>query len=124
MTGFISTIAALSSPLVEPWGMALAAASTAGLVVLLLRALIQARTVEISSGIESVVGKQGEASSELAPAGTVRVNSEEWTARADREPIHRGEKIEGVAVDGVTLRVKRLAAVGEMSRAPQEKDHA
>ena len=45
------------------------------------------------------------ATSELAPAGTVRVKSEDWTATADKSPIHKGERVKVVAVEGLRLHV-------------------
>ena len=49
---------------------------------------------------------------DLAPEGKVRVRGELWTARAD-EPIARGETVEVVAVDDLSLRVRRAARAKE-----------
>ena len=106
------------------WLVAFLATSSAAVVLVLLRAVMVATRLSISTGTQALIGKEGVASSELAPEGTVRVDSESWTARAERAPIHRGEKIEVVAVEGVVLRVKKQQALGDLSLAPQERRNA
>jgi membrane-bound ClpP family serine protease len=47
------------------------------------------------------------ATTDLALRGTVRVNGEEWSAIAEVGPIQAGERVEVLAVEGLTLRVHR-----------------
>ncbi|MDR5683242.1 MAG: nodulation protein NfeD [Armatimonadota bacterium] len=60
-----------------------------------------------SSGREALVGAVGVARSEIAPAGTVFVQGELWTAEADGDPIQPGERVRVVGLEGLRLRVRR-----------------
>ena len=75
--------------------------------VRVLRAVRQTRQVPVSIGPEALVGRVGLATTDLAPAGVVRVDSETWSAEALDPPVAAGESVEVVAVQGVTLYVKR-----------------
>jgi membrane-bound serine protease (ClpP class) len=86
----------------------------AGLVVLmaafflvLIRAVVRSRLLPVVSGITPFLGASGVATSELNPVGTVRVRSEDWTATAEHPPIHKGEPVKVVAVEGLRMRVDR-----------------
>jgi len=57
-------------------------------------------------GAEGMVGAVGVAQSRLAPAGSVLVRGEYWTAEGD-EFVDAGEPIEVTAVEGLRLRVRR-----------------
>lgn len=59
-----------------------------------------------TAGVGELVGMIGKADSALRPEGTVSVRGEYWTARAD-EPVETGERVQVVAVEGMTLRVRR-----------------
>ncbi len=93
---------------VAPWVIALVTTSLGVVVFLGFRALLQVRAAKKSSGPEALLGAQGVASTDLAPDGRVRVDGEEWSARALAEPIARGERIEVARVDGIVLVVARL----------------
>jgi membrane-bound ClpP family serine protease len=58
-----------------------------------------------------LIGRTGIAKTDLAPSGTVDVDSETWSAVAE-EPIRRGEPIRVVKVEGVRLWVTRSAPHG------------
>lgn len=64
---------------------------------------------QVRTGAEGLVHEQGTARSPLAPRGKVFVHGEIWQAVAD-EPVAAGEPIEVVAVDGLTLKVRRPRA--------------
>src|SRR5262249_11111320 len=70
--------------------------------------LARSRPRPAAVGIEGWVGAVGPARQRLAPAGTVIVPGEYWTAEAD-EPIEVGTPVEVVAVDGLRLRVRPAA---------------
>jgi membrane-bound serine protease (ClpP class) len=91
---------------VSPWLMATVAAGIAAFFVFVLRALLQARRAPVATGIEALVGRVGVATSELAPTGTVRVDSELWSAVAEGRPIGKGEEVQVVGVEGAILRVR------------------
>jgi membrane-bound serine protease (ClpP class) len=68
---------------------------------------LQAQRVPLASGMSTLVGKIGEARTDLNPTGTVYAASELWTAEAQDGNIPAGSRIEVVGVDGVKLLVKR-----------------
>jgi membrane-bound serine protease (ClpP class) len=61
---------------------------------------------QVRTGAEGLVHEQGTARSPLAPRGKVFVHGEIWEAVAE-EPVAAGEPVEVVAVDGLTLKVRR-----------------
>jgi len=103
----LSSSAGVVALRVSPW---LVAASTLGVTaffLLLIRASLRTRRLPITSGPEALLGKEGIATSDLAPRGAVRVAGEDWSAIADVAPINQGETVEVIGVEGVTLRVHR-----------------
>lgn len=92
---------------VSLWLVGLGTLVVSGYVLFVLRAVLRARRVPVASGSEALLGREGVALSALAPRGTVRVAQEDWTAVAEVPPIEPGETVEVVAVEGVTLRVRR-----------------
>ena len=74
-----------------------------GIIALGLRA--QKRPV--STGVEGLIGKTGEALEPLSPVGTVRVHGEIWKAEATGEAIFTGDKILVTEVRGLKLFVER-----------------
>ena len=60
-------------------------------------------------GRDWMVGARGVAIDDISPEGTVRVHEAAWRARTNRAtPISRGETVNVVAIDGVTLEVEPL----------------
>jgi membrane-bound serine protease (ClpP class) len=61
--------------------------------------------------VDEIIGLVGKAASALDPMGKVFVRGEYWNVRAegdgDSEPIAEGEAVEVLAVEGLTLRVRR-----------------
>jgi membrane-bound serine protease (ClpP class) len=84
-----------------------AGGGVAAFMLLVGTLVFRAQRRRVLEGREGMVGERGEARSALAPRGTVRVRGEVWTAVAD-DPVAAGEPIEVLAVDGLTLRVRRL----------------
>jgi membrane-bound serine protease (ClpP class) len=60
-------------------------------------------------GVQTLVGKIGEASTALAPRGQVKVNGEIWEARATRN-TRAGEPVRVTHVDGLMLEVEPAEA--------------
>ena len=87
--------------------------ATAILIALMFSAILafalRALKAPVRMGQKSLVGKQGVATADFAPDGTVRVGSELWTAeKADQtESISKGERIQVVEVEGLRLKVKK-----------------
>lgn len=63
--------------------------------------------------LRSVEGSMGVAVGELAPAGIVRVRGENWSATSLNGPIHDGDAVQVVSVDGVRLNVWRDESITE-----------
>lgn len=62
------------------------------------------------SGVEALVGQQAESISDFPGGqGRVHISGEDWTARSD-QPIARGDAVEVLAVDGLTLVVRPLTS--------------
>lgn len=78
------------------------------LLVLLAWLGVHAQKARVATGAEEIVGRRGEARSALNREGTVCVRGELWRARARAgETINAGEQVEVVAVEGLTLIVRR-----------------
>jgi membrane-bound serine protease (ClpP class) len=92
---------------VSPVMIAVMSAAVAAFFLLVVRATLRARHLAVRTGLPVLVGHVGIATSELAPAGTVRVDSEVWSAESEGETIHAGERVKVVGAAGVTLRVTR-----------------
>jgi membrane-bound serine protease (ClpP class) len=90
----------VSVPLVVATGVILA-------IIFFLVVMIAVRAMKrpVITGRESLVGKQGMAREDLQPEGIVQVAGEQWTAQLDEgeKPIHKGERVEVLKVEGVRL---------------------
>jgi|SRR5579884_3559195 len=92
---------------VSPWLIALGALGLGGYILVVVRAVLRTRRLPSATGVEALFGRDGIATSDLTPRGTVRIGGEEWSAVAEYAPIKAGETVEVLAVDGVTLHVHR-----------------
>ncbi|MDA0689501.1 MAG: nodulation protein NfeD [Proteobacteria bacterium] len=84
---------------------AFAVASTA-VFVFALSMLLRARRQKVVSGVEAMVGGKAIALQAFDHAGHVRAFSENWKAESD-EPIAKGDTVEIIGIDGLTLKVKK-----------------
>lgn len=78
------------------------------LLVVYLRgmpAMVRTRFSAIDLSRDWLVGEQGTAVSDLAPAGTVAVRAAQWPARAADGPLSVGDRVAVVGVDGYVLQV-------------------
>jgi len=101
------TAPAMPALSVSPWLIAITTAGLAGFFLFVVSAGVRAQRARPTTGIQTVVGATGRATTDLTPLGTVLVRSEDWTAEAENGPIRAGEKVEVVGVDGVRLKVRR-----------------
>ena len=92
----------ISIPLV--FGVALV---NGALLVFIFTKAFQARRAPLAMGMNLLIGKTGDARTDLNPTGTVYVASELWTAEAQGGNIPSGSPVEIVGVDGIKLLVKR-----------------
>ncbi len=106
-TPFSSHIGAAALLTISPFLVVAGAVGMVAFFLLLIRASLRTRRLPAATGPEALLGKEGIVTSDLAPRGAVRVASEEWSAIADGAPIGKGETIEVIGVEGVTLRVHR-----------------
>jgi membrane-bound serine protease (ClpP class) len=90
---------------VSPVVIVLLGGSMLAFFLFILGAAVRGRNTPVVSGVEMLIGATGVAISDLAPNGMVRVKSEEWTAQAQAGTIQKGEAVQVVRVDGLTLKV-------------------
>jgi membrane protein implicated in regulation of membrane protease activity len=69
---------------------------------------IKAMRRPVVSGREELIGSAGEVIETRAEDMLVRVHSELWSARC-AEPLAAGDRVQVLAVDALTLKVKRLS---------------
>lgn len=94
----------VSIPLVVGTGVLMAFAFS-----IIIGFAIRALRVPISVGVESFVGKLGQARAWSQAEGQVQLGAELWSAEsvAESESIHQGDEVEVVEVKGLRLRVKK-----------------
>ena len=87
-------------------GIVLGAGGGLGAFMLVVGALVARRgRMPARLGVEGMIGAVGTARERLAPAGSVLVNGEYWSAETD-EAIEAGTPVEVTGVDGLRLRVR------------------
>lgn len=79
----------------------------AAFFLFVLGAAVRGRAFPVLTGKESLASAVGVASSDLAPAGTVQVKGEEWTAEATDGAIHKGDPVKVVGIEGLRLKVAK-----------------
>ena len=79
------------------------------MLCLVVRLVLKARRAPPITGVQRVIGSLGGRKRSWRLEGVVLVNGEDWDARADAPPIARGEKIEVMEIQGLTLRVRKIA---------------
>jgi membrane-bound serine protease (ClpP class) len=67
---------------------------------------IKAQRKKPSTGKEGIIGETGEAVTDLAPAGSVKVHGEFWNATSLEGNITKGTKIVVESIDHLTLHVR------------------
>jgi membrane-bound serine protease (ClpP class) len=76
------------------------------LFIITVTVALRVHREKTDTGKEGLIGKQAEARSELNLTGLVFIHGENWTARSN-EPVHKGEKVTIVDMDGLTLIVRK-----------------
>lgn len=82
-----------------------AAAVTAGFFLVIVGAGIRALKRKVTSGVEGLVGTEGTAKTDLMPEGIVHIRGEEWKGKG-RVPVHAGETVRVIRVEGLTVWVE------------------
>ena len=89
------------------WDIVLLVVVLGAVVVALHHYVVPALRRRTVTGAEAMVGQAGVAASPLAPEGTVRFHGELWQARSVDGDLPAGTPVEIVAVERLTLEVKR-----------------
>jgi membrane-bound serine protease (ClpP class) len=108
---FSRTPSAPSSETVEVnrWLLLATGGGLAGFVLLVVRVALRTRHLPATHQLLRLTGARGVAAVPLAPAGSVRVLHELWSAVAEGATVEAGEVVEVVGREGLTLRVRRVA---------------
>lgn len=73
--------------------------------VFVIEMALKARRRPVVSGQEEMLGSVGTVIADFQDSGPVHVHGERWTARSPR-PLHQGQRVRVVAMEGLTLRVE------------------
>ncbi len=92
---------------VSIWLIAATALVFAGLMALLVTAVVRGQKRQVATGEEGLLGQTAIARTNLNPTGTVFVAGELWNARAEDQVIRPGEEVVITGVEGLRLRVRR-----------------
>jgi len=94
----------VSVPLVVGAGVVMA-----GVFLLILRLVWQARRRPVEVGPQALIGRMGEARTDLKPTGSVQVAGELWSAEIEpgETPVPAGSPVQVLAVRGLRLLVRR-----------------
>jgi membrane-bound serine protease (ClpP class) len=93
-----------------PWTLiGVLALVTAAFMIVVVRMAVRARQRPIVSGVESLVGADGEMLEDSTDTGWANIRGETWQVKTAARLV-RGQKVRVVAMDGVTPRV---ASAGE-----------
>ena len=96
---------------VNPWLLVAITGVTGALVFFAVGKGLQAQRAPAISDVHRLVGMVGQATTDLAPIGTAQIGSELWTAVVEtsgEQPIRDGDTVVVVAIEGITLRVRRV----------------
>jgi len=93
----------------SPWLIGGVTLASLGFFAVALSAAIRVQRLRAKVAADAIVGKRGMVTTPIDPVGTVQVQSELWTAIADK-PIGVDEKIEIIAVEGLRVRVTRVGS--------------
>jgi membrane-bound serine protease (ClpP class) len=91
-----------------PRSVVFGVSGTLAAFILVVGALVvRSHRVRPALGIAGMMGETGVARGRLAPAGTVLVRGEYWTAESD-DVVDDGERVQVTGVEGLRLRVRRV----------------
>ncbi len=82
--------------------------ATAGITIVLVRAVVVSRRHKVVSGVEGLIEAAGHAETDIAPGGEgkVFIHGEIWNA-VSKEKIEKGSEVRVVKVEGMLLEVKK-----------------
>jgi membrane-bound serine protease (ClpP class) len=94
-------------PAVNPVLAIIVSSLTGGFFWVVTRKVLEAEQTRPSHDLEALIGRTGEAKTDIHEEGTVQVAGELWTARCD-ESISEGTRIRVVGREGFVLQVEPL----------------
>jgi len=83
--------------------------ATATFFLLVVGAGLRAQRLAVRTGSKGLAGRRASVVERLAPSGVVRLGAELWRATAEEGDADVGSDVEITGVDGLTLRVRRVA---------------
>jgi membrane-bound serine protease (ClpP class) len=103
--GAVMLIDTKASGIGIPWTLiAVLCATTVAFVFVVVRLGVRARRAPIVSGVQSLVGAEGEMLEDATDAGWAKIRGEIWNVKAV-SPLARGQAVRVVGVDGTRPRV-------------------
>ncbi|MCK9420324.1 MAG: nodulation protein NfeD [Nitrospirae bacterium] len=107
LLGSVMLIDSLAPALQISWAVIIpVVAMSAILFIVTVTVAVRVHREKTDTGQEGLIGKQAEARSDLNPTGQVFVRGENWNARSNGS-VQKGEKVNIVGIDGLTLIVKK-----------------
>ena len=107
---------------VSPWVLWPTVAVVATIGAWVLTTIVRQHKMEKVLELSPLVGSEGAVTTALDPRGTVRVNTEKWTAYCDYGTmIPVGERVRVVAVKGAVLKVAPIESTDIISLAEQKE---
>ncbi len=92
---------------VNLWEIAAVTAGFISFLMFVITKVVASQHRRALTGIARLIGMPGVAVTTLDPTGVVRVNEEEWSARALDPPVAPGEPVTVTGVDRLTLTVQK-----------------
>ncbi|HEY2819275.1 MAG TPA: nodulation protein NfeD [Casimicrobiaceae bacterium] len=88
-----------------PWTLIVTlAVITIGLILVVGRMVLRARRIPLVSGVQALVGADGEMVEDASDTGWANIRGETWKVRT-AAPLARGQRVRVIAVDGMLPRV-------------------
>jgi membrane-bound serine protease (ClpP class) len=105
ITGAVMLIEPNASGFGIPWPViGVLSATTVAFVLVVVRLAVRARHAPVVSGVQSLVGAEGEMLEDAGDAGWANIRGETWNVRTTT-PVARRQRIRVVGVDGTRPRV-------------------
>jgi membrane-bound serine protease (ClpP class) len=94
---------------VDIWLILSITGTTAFLIVVALAAVIRTHKRRVTTGEQGMIGLTGKAITHIGPEGKIFVRGEIWNARSENgEPLEEGDRVEIMALEGMTVLVKKM----------------
>jgi membrane-bound serine protease (ClpP class) len=83
---------------------------TGGMFFAILLFAVRAQKLPVRTGMESLVGKEGVAVSDLSPGGIIHIGGENWSAQLADETAFapKGARVKAIRIQGLTIVVSRV----------------